>query len=497
MARVPGLTITAQDLYNYTKCAHRVYLDANGNPAERTEVSAFVKLLWEMGLQTELEYLGTLGDVPYENLKSLTMETACTRTAELMEQGTPLIYQGGIKAGDWLGRPDLLVKRTDARSRLGAFYYEAIDIKAGRGWEERNGKRTRFKEHYAFQILFYREILQGIQGYAAPVGRIINVDRQIEEFDPHAFETGFRAALHEVGRLIAGGETSEPVLCAACQQCEWYRKCRRWVRATADPSGLFFVGKIKFELKRVGLATIPDIAAMDIEKYLEGTKKIPRMGEQQLRRMKERAQVMLEGKPRIRTGYAFPTAEREIFFDIEDDPTRGRTYFYGVVTRDRGEVPEFQYFMAHRPEDEERTIREFWDFIARNPYAVFYVYSPKERSTLRQLMRRYDLDEAVFNRYAEQEFDLYQQLIVKYSDWPTYSYGIKQIAKQIGFRWRDADPSGANSIAWYNEYLNDPTRTDVLQRLIEYNEDDCLAMIAIKDYFEAQAGSASIRGRRY
>ncbi len=98
-------------------------------------------------------------------------------------------------------------------------------------------------------------------------------------------------------------------------------------------------------------------------------------------------------------------------------------------------------------------------------------------------MNRYNLDPAVFERYVSQEFDLYTDLIVPYSDWPTYSYGIKQIARQVGFKWRDSDPGGANSIAWYNEYLADPSRPELKQRIIDYNEDDCLAMIAVKDYF--------------
>ena len=63
--------ITAQDLYNYTKCAHRVYLDAHGDPASRARASAFVRLLWEMGLQTEREYVRALGDIEYENLQAL------------------------------------------------------------------------------------------------------------------------------------------------------------------------------------------------------------------------------------------------------------------------------------------------------------------------------------------------------------------------------------------------------------------------------------------
>ena len=477
------MTITAQDLYNYTKCAHRVYLDTHGDPAERSEVGEFVRLLWEMGLQTEREHLAGLAGIPYEDLSALPIAQAVEQTAALMAHGAALIYQGAIRAGDWLGRPDLLHRRDDASSRFGSFYYEPIDIKAGRGWELRDGERTRFKEHYAFQIMFYREILRKIQDNAPPTGRIINVENEIEEFDPNDFEVSFRAALAEVERLVQGVKSSEPVLSSACALCQWYRKCRRWVEATRDPSGLFFVSNQKFALKERGLATIEAIAQMEVGNYLDGPNKIPRMGKTSLERMKKRAQVMVAGQPEIRPGYSFPEANEEIYFDIEDDPTQGLTYFFGLVLKDRSGRDEFLYFMADGREEEENTVRLFWQFLKDHPDAIYYVYSAKERSTLRMLMGRYGLDEAVFERYAQQECDLYK-FVVDYSDWPTYSYGIKQIARQVGFRWRDTDPSGANSIAWYNEYRKDLSRKEWLERILQYNEDDCRAMIAIKDYFE-------------
>ena len=102
--------------------------------------------------------------------------------------------------------------------------------------------------------------------------------------------------------------------------------------------------------------------------------------------------------------------------------------------------------------------------------------------------RRVDsgLSESVFNRYVDAEYDLYSDLVLKYSDWPTYSYSIKQIAQIIGFKWRDPDPGGANSIVWYNDYLVHREREDILQRILAYNEDDCRAMIVLKDYFAAR-----------
>jgi len=481
-----AMRLTAQDLYNYTKCLHRVYLDANGNPAEKSEVSSFVKLLWEMGLQKELEHLGSLAGTPIEDLKALSLSAAAERTSELMRAGAPLIYQGVLRTDHLLGRPDLLVRRDDHESSLGRYYYEAIDIKAGRGWEEREGAKPKFKRHYALQIMFYRHLLTHVQGYAPPVGRIINIDSETEEFQCADFEADFADALREVEKLVAGAETSEPVLSSGCGQCEWYRKCRRWVEDTHDPTGLFFVGKQKFALKQRGLATIDVIARMDVKRYLKGPEKIPGLGEKSLERMKRRAQVMLAGEPEIRPGFSFPQAEEEIYFDIEDDPTQGLVYFFGMVLRDRSGRDDFLYFQADGPEEEENTVRLFWDFVRDHPQAVFYVYSHKERSTLRALMERYDLDSAVFEQYCARELDLYK-FVVDHSDWPTYSYGIKQIARQVGFSWRDPDPSGANSIAWYNDYLKDTSRKELLQRILEYNEDDCRAMIAIKRYFEQHA----------
>ena len=476
--------ITAQDLYNYTKCLHRVYLDSNGDPAEKSEVSSFVKLLWEVGLQTERDYISSLGDQAVVDLQPLPVEPAFQETLLAMEQGAPLIYQGCLIHGQFVGRPDLLVKRDGGVSRFGAFLYEPIDIKAGKGWEEAESKKRKFKEHYAFQVLFYRLLLEKIQGAVPAGGRIINVEKQIEEFDPTQFEDRFEQALETVRQLVSGAESSEPVLGSHCTMCGWFARCYRWVNDQSDPTGLFFVGKQKFAMKAVGLRTIADIAEMEVEDFLSPPRKIPRMGKVSLERMKTRAQVALQGKPVIRPGYVFPVVDQEIYFDIEDDPTRGVVYLFGYVICEPGRPARYDYLWAERPEDEEQTVRAFWTFVQSCGNVVFYVYSHKERTTLKQLMERYGLDGETFEIYKAKEYDLYQQLIVDYSDWPTFSYGIKHVAKWIGFQWRDLDPSGANSIAWYNEYLNDPANPRLRQRIVDYNEDDCYAMLAIKRYFE-------------
>jgi len=262
------------------------------------------------------------------------------------------------------------------------------------------------------------------------------------------------------------------------------------VDVTRDPTGLFFVGTQKFALKQAGLRTVDDIAVMNVADYLVPPNKIPRMGEKSLDRMKRRARVALAGQPEIRPGYSFPDVPTEIYFDIEDDPTQDVTYLFGLWIRRAGGEGAFEYILAERPADEKAACQRFWDFVAAQDECVFYVYSHKERSSLRRLMEKHGLAPEVFERYVAREFDLYQDLVVEYSDWPTYSYGIKQIAKLTGFSWRDVDPGGANSIAWYNDYLeaeDAAVRARVLRRILEYNEDDCRAMAHIVEWFRARA----------
>ena len=481
--------ITAQALYNLTRCPHRVYLDANGDFEEKGEVNSFIKLLWELGLQTEREYILSLGDLEVADLQPMSLEVAASETLRLMQTGAPLIYQGCLQDPPYLGRPDLLVKRDGLVSRFGSYGYEAIDIKAGKGWEKFGDTRKKFKTHYAYQILFYRMLLHRIQGVSTEKGRIINVEKEIEEFEPETFEADFEEALNQAKRLVEGVETSEPVLGSQCYLCDWFNRCEHWVRERSDPTNLFFVGKQKFHLKRVGLQTVEDIAKMEIKEYLAPPKKIPRMGEKALRRMKQRAQVCIAGAPLIRPGYVFPASKREVYFDIEDDPTRGITYLFGLVIKENAQPLRYEYFLANHPEEEEATVRAFWEYLSGGlEEETYYVYSHKERTSLKQLMERYRLDPEVFDRYVHCEYDLYTKLIVEYSDWPTFSYSIKHVAKMAGFRWRDPDPSGANSITWYNDYLRNPSQKSLIHRILRYNEDDCLAMLAIKQFFETRAG---------
>ena len=121
------------------------------------------------------------------------------------------------------------------------------------------------------------------------------------------------------------------------------------------------------------------------------------------------------------------------------------------------------------------------------PCAIYY-YSKYERTIYRKLQAKYphvcsaeDI-EAMFQ--PPMAVDLYFDVVKKATEWPVYDHSIKTLAKYLGFEWRDAHPSGAASIEWFDRWVNtgDP---DVRRRILEYNEDDCIATRVLLDGIRA------------
>ena len=86
--------------------------------------------------------------------------------------------------------------------------------------------------------------------------------------------------------------------------------------------------------------------------------------------------------------------------------------------------------------------------------------------------------EALFAR--PEMIDLYFDVVKKATEWPLCDQSIKTLAQHLGFQWRDTNPSGAASIEWYNRWVEtgDPA---IKQRILDYNEDDCLATGIVVD----------------
>jgi predicted RecB family nuclease len=116
--------------------------------------------------------------------------------------------------------------------------------------------------------------------------------------------------------------------------------------------------------------------------------------------------------------------------------------------------------------------------------ATVFIYSKYERTIWRKLREKFpqvcraEEIEALF--HPSRTIDLYYDVVQKATMWPTRDHSLKTLAKFLGFQWRDANPSGAASIEWFDQWIKtgDPT---IRQRIIDYNQDDVIATRVLLD----------------
>lgn len=491
-----NLFITASRLYDFMQCPHKVWRDIYGPQEEKIdEKNPFVELLWEKGALHEKEIISEIGS--FVDLSEGTIEERIDKTFAEMKKGTPLIYQGIIKFDNLLGIPDLL--RMVSKGK-----YLPIDIKSGKGFEgddfdEEEGKP---RKHYAVQLSLYVEILLNLSLADEKKGSIIDISgRELVYLleNPQGVrntQTWWELYLevkNSISGLLSNTTQDRPAISGTCKLCPWYNSCKKWCLEKEDLTKIFYLGRNLRDVlsKDLGIEKISEFKKLNIPDILAKKKKdktfLKGFGEQLLTKFITRATILNETqKPILHQKIQLPQVKKELFFDIEDDPTQDFVYLHGIYLRDSGRE-EYIYFLAkeNSRDAERKAWQEFWNYINTLSIGNFsiYHYSHHEKSTYKKLNERYpdviakDNLDAFFDN--PNTVDLYQ-IVQKYTDWPLSSYSLKEIATYLGFKWRDESPSGALSIRWYNDFLQNHSEK-LLKRIIEYNEDDCRATMIVKD----------------
>lgn len=492
--------ITASMLYDYVSCPHRVSMDLFADSSNRDQVSPFVQLLWDRGFAHEREVIGAL-QLPLVDLSGAGDNEREKLTLDAMARGEPLIYGGRISANGLVGIPDLL------RHHDGG--YVAGDIKSGSadegGADDDDGKP---KIHYAVQVALYTDILEqlGMSAGRRPFiwdikGRevIYDLDALYGVRSPRSLWQDYQECLGAVKGIVGGTETA-PAYSSTCKNCVWYTACLAALEETNDLTLIPFLGRALRDTMRGTIATMQELSEINPDGFItdKGKKTIfSGLGPDRLRKFQARAKLIVteDSKPYLSAPITLPVAEHELFFDIEVDPMRDICYLHGFVERTGGDnaTESFTAFFANdpTPEAEKRAFADAWSFMKdRHPCGIYY-YSKYERTIYRKLRAKYpdvcaesEL-EALFD--PNNSTDLYFDVVLKATEWPTRDFSIKTLAKHLGFGWRDAHPSGAASIEWFHRWVEtrDP---DIKQRILDYNEDDCRATRVLLDGIRALAG---------
>jgi predicted RecB family nuclease len=485
--------LTASQLYSHLTCPHRVAMDVAGDPALRDEVSPFVQLLWERGVAHERELVAGLG-ASCLDLSTLSGEAKESATREAIARSEPLIYSGRLSVHELLGEPDLL--------RLEQGGYVAIDIKSGAGREGNKGEdEGRLRKHYGVQLALYTDILEQMGLAAGRYGYIQDVQGIETRYDLSAPMGPRSASLWEhylktraaARATLAAPQASSPANSSACKLCVWHGACFARLNRDQDLTLVPELGRAARDALREEFPTLRHLSEADVGQYIEADRTaFAGVGAKSLRRFQRRAAMLLQpgAQPYLTRPVSWPRRRVELFFDIETDPLRELCYLHGFVIREAGEGGDakehFRGIFANDVTDEaeREAFGAAMDLFRRHADALVVHYSKYERTEYRRLAGKYPQVatqqeiEVLFS--PPRALDLYLDVVKPVSEWPTYDFSIKSLAKHCGFSWRDADPSGASSIEWFDRWARtrDPR---FRQRLLAYNEDDCRAMRVVLD----------------
>ena len=473
-------SLTAQNVSLYHASPFTIYCENFISPEEKDPISPYRELLLERGREHERRVIETA----FPSCKQFDYETPEEGFRRLLDEmasgadviaGPPLFYlpenMGGIA--------DILEKRTDHPSVFGNYHYIVTEIKQAR----------RIKNEHIIQVAFYTCVLAKIQGHLPAIFRIINHDMETREYPFSDYETDLRIAVKGTQAILDGLERPTATYNAA--EWPWERYINHEAIRMRDVSLVGQVGpRMKEKLASRGFRKIWDISSASVE----ALRAIQGISDATAKKLILNAKAIMKNKPIPidLSDLHFPPTCVEIFLDMEgtDEPdlegaTDAVDYLIGVIVHAGGR-DEYHPFIAHKLEDEGKTFCDFMSFLKKHNDYVIYHWHNYEHWHMKRLAERHNLVEEADKFILSRMVDLHKVATRAFA-FPTYTNGLKDIAAYLHFKWRHVDINALDAIAYYLKYQTDPDRyREKIRAVIDYNEDDCRATKAIKDWLVEQ-----------
>lgn len=303
-----------------------------------------------------------------------------------------------------------------------------------------------------------------------------------------------------------------PSKIAECRHCPWWPVCGPELEAAHDVSLLAAGGDVEV-LRAAGARTYDDVARMDPAVL----RTLPLTGIPATEAA-TRAQAMLAKVPMVRRSTVVDVARADIELDVDmESYLDDGAYLWGTYLSGSelpGFSPGYRPFATWHPLESSATATNFvafWRYLtdlrvasAAAGYSfAAYCYSHKaEERWLYGTPARFPAEPGMPRRAEVAAFcsspqwvDLYVE--VKRLFIVPGSLRLKAIAPIAGFTWRDPEPGGENSMAWYRIALGETSGDDAgrdpdgvmhyRQRILQYNEDDVLATLRLRQWISLRA----------
>ena len=440
--------------------------DHHGDPKLKDKEDDYALFLRDQGLRIEKELL--LKRHPrFIDMKAELFDSAVEQTAELLKSGQVVIYGGALKS-EALGlraRPDV------------------IHIEEGACFIDEYKLAAQPDESHKIQALVYAFLLKngyGIQNEPRIISRLNQT--YVVPYD----EARVEEAIKQAREVVARKNPPYPVY--NCRS-RWKRLQNLTAHNLLDVTLAWNVGAAHAdEFHRMGVHTLKELVKMDPESL----SMIKGLGKKRVKRILNSAKAQLTKKV-ISVGPFKPahnSPELEIFLDLEgsgelfqDDPAWNCLYLIGLIPRSRGREEPYISYMAGVPGDEKEALTSFLNYLSglSVDYRLYH-WDHYERTQLKKVCERHGMMDAYDSLIQARLEDLCGAAQASYI-LPVPGYSIKVVAPYFGFRWAQAASevdAMKSAMIWFRQALKGGTGLD-LEKVLKYNEDDCRAMLVVKD----------------
>lgn len=284
-----------------------------------------------------------------------------------------------------------------------------------------------------------------------------------------------RAVHHKVAQvatLLSDFSPPDPVLNRHCPECGFRERCTKAVIEKDDLSLLpNMPAKERARLRGKGIFTVSQLSYTFRPR--RRSKRLANRPERYHHALK--ALAIRERKIHVVGEPALGIKGTPIFFDVEGIPDRDFYYLIGVRVEGRNGT-ERHAIWADSAADEKWLWESFLSILSDADTPTLLHYGSFDNTFLKRMRIRYGgpPENSSAGKALSSPINLLSRIYAQIY-FPTYSNGLKEIARFLGFEWTDPSASGLLSVAWRSQW---ETSRDAAwrDRLIAYNADDCEAL---------------------
>ena len=474
------MLLTDQLLLKFQRCSRQAYLEVYGNPEARSQMSDFLQKLGQ-DRQKFFQSLIAEQSVQRPEYAPNDWQAGFQSTLDLMQKGTPMIRSGVLLSPSpqetlsFLSTPDLLVRQSGV-SVFGDWEYIPVDIKISK----------RPKLEYQLLSAFHAQLLSAVQETPTDGAWLYLREKGWYTVDLPRVMPKLEELLTGLAEMLQSAAEPEVFIARnRCSLCVWFAHCYAEAQAQNHLSLLPGVTPTRYPILQAHqLSSVEALANTDPIQLHAKTG----LGRDISSKLVAQASAFVDNEPiflpdalNLLDIHGFPTAPIELYFDIEAEPSLNLIYLHGVLVVDRQrDTQVFHPFLALTPDDEEQAWQSLLELLQRYPDAPIFHFCSYEVQSVKRLGSLYSSPPEVIAALVPRFVDLHEWVTLCVT-LPIESYTLKLIARWLGFEWRNSEANGAQAICWYSQWLETGDR-QVLDEVVLYNEDDCLATYHVKDW---------------